>query len=312
MAHWNMTVAYVYGRSLTCFESGPSHDETGFSQSWLLRIKASVDVIVLAKIQARKPGRLRLHIGDTRLRFRFCVLQALAVVALTAQETERFEVISIRPHPEPIGLVRDSVEGIRYVAEGRSLLSLIEDAYSMQRFQISGGPGWLTSAYFDVDARASGNQPLSWERARPMLKSMLAERFQLKVQHAMREVPCYDLVIASGGSKLRESADGGPASGVAVSADPTGVHVRAASATMVRLATNIAVYAGRPIVDKTGLRGRYRIELDYASESSQDAVNGTLATLFTALQEQLGLKLVPSHTTMDTLVIQSVEKPSEN
>jgi uncharacterized protein (TIGR03435 family) len=232
--------------------------------------------------------------------------------ALTAQEPERFEVVSIKPHPEPIGFTRDTVDGVSYHAVGRTLLSLIEDAYSLGRFQISGGPKWLTSAYFDVEAKASGSVPLTWERAIPMLQAMLGERFQLKVRRQMREVACYDLVAAKGGPKLKENTDPAPPGGVATSADVNRGHMRADNGTMARLAMNLTVPAGRPVVDKTGLAGKYHIALDYAADNSPEAANGTMLTLFTALEDQLGLKLEPSRRTLDTLVIESVEKPSGN
>ncbi len=241
------------------------------------------------------------------------IAMALCTVAvLTAQEPERFEVVSIKPRPEPIDYTRDAVDGVSYHAAGLTLLSLIEDAYAMGRFQISGGPNWLTTARFDVEAKASGSAPLTWERARPMLQTMLANRFQLRVQRATREVPCYDLVAAKGGPKLKENTDPGPPGGVATSADANGGHMRADSGTMARLVRNLAVPAGRPVVDKTVLVGKYHITLDYAADSSPDAVNGSIPTLFTALQDQLGLKLEPSRTTQDTLVIESVERPSGN
>jgi uncharacterized protein (TIGR03435 family) len=142
-----------------------------------------------------------------------------------------------------------------------------------------------------------------------MLQAMLADRFQLRVQHAMREVPCYDPVAAKGGPKLKENTDPGPPGGVATSADGSGGHMRADSGTMAKLARNLAGPAGRPVVDKTGLAGKYRIMLDYAADSSTD---GSIPTLFTALKDQLGLKLEPSRTTQDALVIESVEKPSGN
>jgi uncharacterized protein (TIGR03435 family) len=145
-----------------------------------------------------------------------------------------------------------------------------------------------------------------------MIEAMLADRFQLKVRRAIREIPSYDLVIAKGGSKLKEITTPGPPSGVAVSADGNVVHLRAASGTIDRLVRNLAGPAGRPIVDKTGLAGPYELVLDYATDSSQDAAKGTMLTLFTALEDQLGLKLEASRTKMDSLVIESAQKPSDN
>ena len=116
-------------------------------------------------------------------------------------------------------------------------------------------------------------------------------------------------MIAKGGPKLKENTDPGPPGGIAAGTDAAGVHMRAESGTMARLVRNLAVPAGRPIVDKTGLAGKYHITLDYAAD---DDVRASLPTMFTALQEQLGLKLEPSRTVQDTLVIESVDKPSEN
>jgi len=257
--------------------------------------------------EVRKLRRTHRH-----QRWLLSVLLAATGVTVTAQEPEQFEVVSIRPHPDPIAFTRDTVDGVSYHAVGLTLLTLIEDAYAMGRFQISGGPNWLTTVHYDVEARASGSALLTWERVRPMLRAMLADRFQLRVQLAMRELPCYDLVIAKGGPKLKENTDPGPPGGVAASTDATGVHIRAESGTMARLVRNLAVPAGRPIVDKTGLAGKYRITLDYAADTSPDDVRGNLPSLFTALQEQLGLKLESSRTAQDALAIQSAEKPSEN
>jgi bla regulator protein blaR1 len=224
------------------------------------------------------------------------------------EEPERFEVISIKVHPEPIEFRDDDVRGETFHFVGLPLINLIMDAYKMGGLQISGGPGWVRSgAYFDVEAKASGSAPLTGERLRSMLQAMLADRFQLKVQRGTREMPCYDLVVAKGGVKMKENTDPGPPGGVANGTDANGVHVRAESGTMVRLARNLL--ADRLVVDKTGLSGKYHIALDYATINTPDA---DVPTLNTAIEEQLGLKLEPSRTTLETLVIQSVEKPSGN
>jgi bla regulator protein blaR1 len=228
------------------------------------------------------------------------------------KEPERFEVVSIKMHPEPIDYRDEEIHGLTFHFVGLPLINLIMDAYNMGGLQISGGPGWVRSgAYFDVEAKVSGSAPLTWKRVRPMLQAMLADRFQLKVQHGTRETACYDLVIAGGGLKMTENADPGPPGGVAVGSDADGAHVRAESGTMGRLAGNLTGFAGRPIVDKTGLSGKYHIALDFATLNTPD-VNGSIPELFTAVQEQLGLKLEPSRTMMETLVIQSVGKPSGN
>jgi uncharacterized protein (TIGR03435 family) len=227
-----------------------------------------------------------------------------------------FEVASIKPHPPgEVTVSYNNVKGATYRAVAITLVDLIQDAYHLQHNQVSGGPGWVNSDRFDVEAKAAlqnGEEALDWIRARPMLQSMLADRFKLKVRREMKEVPAYDLVIAKGGPKFKESTDPAARSGLAVYIDASGAHVKATKAALSRLTPQLALNAGRPVVDKTGLGGGYDFTLDWAPDNSPAALDGSVATLFTALQEQLGLKLEPSRTTQEMLTVESVEKPTDN
>ena len=224
----------------------------------------------------------------------------------------QFEVVSIKPHPEPIAFSSNMTRGASYRGVAIKLLDLIEDAYNLQPDQVSGGPGWVKTEHFDIDAQAPGDGALSMERARPMLQTMLADRFKLKVRHEAREVAAYDLVAAKGGPKLKENRDPAVRPGLVTSAAPGAMHLQAGRVTMARLAMQLAFGAGRPVVDRTGLTGEYQFTLDYAPDNSPAAIDGSAATLFTALQEQLGLRLEPSRTTQEMLIIESAEKPSPN
>jgi bla regulator protein BlaR1 len=145
-----------------------------------------------------------------------------------------------------------------------------------------------------------------------MLQAMLADRFQLRLRHEMKEVSAYDLVRAKNGPKFKPNTDLSARPDLVISADAGGMHVKASNATMARLTVQLAFSAGRPVVDKTGLTGGYAFTLDWAPDNSPAAVDGSAPTLFTAIQEQLGLKLDPSRTTQQMLIIESAERPSAN
>lgn len=243
-------------------------------------------------------------------------IMVLAAGATRGQSNpkQQFEVVSIRPHPAgPVTMSSNAITGATYRALAIHLVDVIEDAYGIERLQVSGGPGWVTSDRFDIEAKAEGDATLTIERARPMLKAMLAERFKLKVRRETRDVPAFDLVVLKNGPKFKENTDPTLAHpGLITSADRSGVHVKATKGTMARLISQLSLNAGRPVLDKTGLAGGYDFTLDWAAENSPAALDGSAATLFTALQEQLGLKLEPSRTMQEMVVIESAEKPSGN
>lgn len=226
----------------------------------------------------------------------------------------RFEVASIRPHPGVVTVSSNNINGATYRGVAITLIDVVEDAYGVPYNQVTGGPGWASSDRFDVEAKAGGDAALSWDRARPMLQTLLAQRFKLKVHREAKEVPAFDLVVAKGGPKFKENTDPNvQRPGTVTYGDASGMHVRATKAALARLIPQLSINLDRrPVVDKTGLGGAYDFMLDWARDNSPAAADGSLPTLFTALQEQLGLKLEPSRTVLDMLVIDSAEKPTEN
>ena len=245
---------------------------------------------------------------------KFLPLVLAQIVLGQGQSTPEFEVVSVRPHPVgPIFMSSNMIRGSTYRGVAITLMDIVTDAYGLQRNQVSGGPAWITSDRFDVEAKAGGDAELPLERARPMLQSMLAERFKLKVRREMREVPAYDLVTGKNGPKFKPSPQpDSQAPGFLTRFDTSGVHVVAAKGSMGRLAVQLALNSGRPVADKTGLTGEYEFQLDFAPDNSPAAVDGSAPTLFTAIEDQLGLKLQPSRMTQEMLVIESAEKPSAN
>lgn len=275
------------------------------------------------------------------------LLCCLAAATVAIAQTRSFEAASVKPDKSGSGLTGGSCHGTdsvysgvipvappplgRCVLRDVSLKTLIQRAYDLRGPEagqrISGGPGWLDSTRFDVEAKAA--DPVPEAELRRMLQSLLAERFQLKLHRENRDMPGYTLVIAKGGPKLKEAKPdeerkglwqlgGGPLTGQA--------------ASMATLAQTLAMGLGRPISDGTGLTGAYDFTLTWTpDEREQGGLQAALAnlppdvvarlsrnrdpngpSLFTALQEQLGLRLEPQQKPVEVLVIDHAEQPSAN
>ena len=194
------------------------------------------------------------------------------------------------------------------MATNVTLKTLIQSAYGVKDFQITGGPRWLDGDAYDVSARADAAGQLSNDDLKPMLQALLADRFRLKVHRETKEVSLYSLVVAKTGSKLREhTGPGGPSGGTL--RDSGKVTMNAVKVPIAMLAENLGRVLGRTVVDNTGLTALYDFRLEWAQDQTADA---TGPSLFTALQEQLGLKLESTRGPVEVIVIDSAEKASEN
>ena len=139
-----------------------------------------------------------------------------------------------------------------------------------------------------------------------MLRALLADRFHLQVRHELKQLPVYEFVVAKGGAKLKESPASAPI-GYSMSSGRINGH----GIEIANLAHSLAGVAGRLIIDKTGLTGKYDIDLNWSGEDSSGTTDSG-PSIFAALQEQLGLKLEPAKAAVDTIVVEHIEKPSEN
>jgi uncharacterized protein (TIGR03435 family) len=206
--------------------------------------------------------------------------------------------------------------------------------------QVIGGPAWITKDHFDIEAKPSEGRVPAQREMQLMLQSLLQDRFQLRVHREIREVPRYDLVVAKEG-KLRaaSSEDKAPQSatpqGEKLPPVPRGkistfvigqpklplVHTMYGHAIPISaLATTLESWAGRPITDKTNLDGLFDVVLQFSGQQPTSAVVGQDSppsdpagpSIFTAIQQELGLKLESSKGPVEVLVIDSVQRPSEN
>jgi uncharacterized protein (TIGR03435 family) len=231
---------------------------------------------------------------------------SLGAFAQSAPAPLEFEVISIKPAPPPADNrlhIRMSSDPVRVNYLNVSLKDVIEQAYRVQDYQIS-GPDWLSSERFDIAAKIPDGAPK--DRIPEMFQALLADRFKLQLHRDTKELPMYDLVVAKNGPKLQkaESATGVTSDGV-----NGRIHV-SAQVSMASFADYLSVRLGRPVRDKTELDGAYSITLDWALDAvdRNQGVPADGPSIFTAVQEQLGLKLEGRKGPVEILVIDHAEK----
>jgi len=240
----------------------------------------------------------------------FCMGQSQALSQPAAAPQSTFEVATVRrsaPNTDPQH-GNWSPPGIgRFFAKGVTLGLLMHLAYGVDEKQIESKPEWFDTDLFDVEAKPADGVKLSREELKPLLQNLLAERFHLTTHTEVKPAKGYALVVANGGPKLQATkGDHFPGFRVRTGAG----WLEGFNWSMPYLATMLQSQAGRPVVDKSGLSGSYDVKLVFAPDMSTDS---TLPSLFTALQETLGLKLESQDVPVDFVVIDHVDRePTEN
>ena len=229
-----------------------------------------------------------------------------------------YEVVSVKPaKPGCDDMMVSSPPG-RFLAHCTTLLGLLFNAYSIVKpnIPVPGLPGWASSERFDLDAKADDETATAmqklprdeqWRQTQTMLQEALASRFKLRVHYETREGPVYELVVAKGGFKLKAVPASEHSRGYSWGHD----HIDVRTGPMGSLVFALSDLLSRNVVDKTCLSGNYDIDLKWTPDEQQGAPDAG-PTLFTALEEQLGLKLVAAKGPVDTLVVDHIERPSEN
>jgi uncharacterized protein (TIGR03435 family) len=242
-------------------------------------------------------------------------------------QSPAFEVASVKRNTESV-LTISGVQpeaGGRVSAEAATLRQLIASAYQVRDSLIFGGPSWTASDRYDIEAKAA--DPVDWDSGlRQMLQALLSDRFQLRVHREKREMPVYLLSVAKGGSKLRkmqEACTPGPNGFCGGFVTRIGL-ITGEKASLAQLADTLSVILDHPVLDQTGLEGLFNdVKLEWVPDETQYGTWGPQAykrsvsdpsgaSLFTAMQEQLGLKLESGKGAVEVLVIDAAEKPSEN
>jgi uncharacterized protein (TIGR03435 family) len=227
-----------------------------------------------------------------------------------SEKRAEFEVASIKPTATKDGsFTFDFPPGGRFSGRNLTVLNLLRIAYELQAYQISGGPGWISSAGFDIQARAdAGAGEAPREQVRRMIQALLADRFHLALHRETRQLAVYNLVVGKTGPKL-QAADN--------SAAPSGNlkmgQLSTQKMSMKTLADLLAFDLKRPVSDQTALKGEFAFTLEWTLGLGESETGpSSRPSLFTAVQEQLGLRLESAKGPIEVLVIDQVEKPSEN
>jgi uncharacterized protein (TIGR03435 family) len=264
----------------------------------------------------RRVGVLGLLVG---------MVMARAVAAGQDVAETGFEVATIRPsapeeHARGLGW-----EGRHFTARYTTISQMVQFAYNLQAKQVVNAPGWLDSTTYDIEAQAAAGEPSAAE-FRGMMQRLLAERFGMKTHREPRTMSAYELVVAKGGAKLQAANDQAPNAQAEI---PAGVRIQrgphqwmkvvGVRGTMPELAAELQrVETDRPVVDRTGITGEY--DFSFTATSAKPFFVGELPDtsdvapplIFTAIQEQLGLRLEPVKTAVECLVVDAMQRPSAN
>jgi uncharacterized protein (TIGR03435 family) len=264
-------------------------------------------------------------------------LAAILIVFPVAAQRPAFEAATVKPNSNCSGGRGGGGGGAP--ATGRlnvtclAARDLIQIAYGMfadgmtqnpHRPQVLDGPGWIDSETFDIVAKAEDNAPVA-RMYGPMMQSLLEDRFALKIHKETRQLPVYTLTVAKNGAKLPATPEGSctpldlshPAPAGALICGWGSVHMVKGNMVIDSHGSTVAKFAGslvetvnRPVIDRTDLTGLFDIHLEFAPDNASSDATG--AAIFTAIQDQLGLKLTAEKGPVEVLVIDHIERPSAN
>ena len=225
-----------------------------------------------------------------------------------------WEVVTVKPtDPSETGGQRVRLTGRRVQLTNTTVEQFLLLGYGVHKSQLAGEPEWAKTERWNVDGEPDVEGEPNWAQIQGLMRKILTERFGLKLHREQRELPVYAMTVAKGGLKMTPNTS-----------DPNGLmdqqnnSVRGRevqnlrNASMADLATILQFRIGRPVVDQTGLKGRYDFNLQWTTDESQLTVPDAPPGIFTAIQEQIGLKLEPVKAQVDVLVVDKVERPGAN
>jgi uncharacterized protein (TIGR03435 family) len=261
---------------------------------------------------------LKLPVLAARISIAFTAVTALLFSQPQGTKTPAFEVASVKlvppPQNHPQGFRTPSsdirgVSGNRFTESYITVTELIMQAYDVKSYQIFGLPSWgdWMGDQFEIVARTEGSGRPPVSQVRLMLRTLLAERFRLKVHRAVKELPVYELVIDRNGPKLTTVSSVTPPGAAKTSSAPKW---RTSMESLVQL---ISVHLDRPVIDRTGLTGKLNeFQLDQIALANCKPRDDAFDCVFPLVQEQLGLKLNRRRDTIEGLMVERVERPTGN
>ncbi len=225
----------------------------------------------------------------------------------------KYDVSTVRPNNSGNTDIHINVDGAVFEMGNTTIRRLLQLAYDIRPDLISGLPPWAESDRFDIKAKVVDADPetlksLTNDQIRVMARRLIMDRFHLETHTDTKIMPVYDLVVAKADVKFKPSLPSGDDDRM----DIHGMQVTASNLRMTALANYLSRQTDRVVIDKTGLPARYDLKFKWSPDLEQTERSDEAPPLFTALQEQLGLKLQPSRGPVPTLVIDHIERPKEN
>jgi uncharacterized protein (TIGR03435 family) len=225
-----------------------------------------------------------------------------------------WEVATVKPSDPNDHSAGFHLRGRRFFIERQTVLSMLIVGYGINEKQVVGAPDWIGAERWDVDGIPDVAGKPSLKQQQSMVRKILAERFGLRTHTEPREMSVYAITVAKGGLRLEKSA--GDPDGLMDESDSSNGgqrSMRMTNSTMADFALLMKFMVDRPVVDQTGLTARYDFKLKWTFDELRVPTDGTAApSLFTAVQEQMGLKLDTVKARTDVLVIDKIERPSAN
>jgi uncharacterized protein (TIGR03435 family) len=243
-------------------------------------------------------------------------LACISMLCLRGADAPAFDVASIRPHaPDDNRFGAKMPSEGQFSATGSVAKLILMIAYDVQETQIVGGPSWIATEKWDIDARSAGREH-SHEETHRMLQNLLAERFSLRVHRETEQRPAYVLTVGKGGPKFKPGADGSTNYRI------TGNSISLERGDLTRMTQLLSVALARPVIDRTGLKGQYDLSLQWDDAPIPQggllgadvpaAPGNDRGSIFTAIQDQLGLRLESQRAPVEVIVIDRMERPSQN
>lgn len=238
-------------------------------------------------------------------------LVCLGSLAL-AQQSATFEVASIKRHivtnPGGDDSSTDVSPGGRLVGRNVTARKLLRNSFVIEDSRITGTPGWTDTESYDIDARTAGGVEITRENIQALMLSLLESRFHLEYHRDRKDAPIYTLEVAKGGAKVTpHPADDRPS--MSTNSNGATISFVAKKLSMADFAASLARQVGRPVVDKTGLAGNFDFDLKWSTE--QAGMDAAGPSVFTSLQG-IGLRLVAGKGPIEVIVVDRIERPSEN
>ena len=234
------------------------------------------------------------------------------VKPMAADAHPSFAVATIKPHDPNSSRQGFNATGDRYTIRNQTIVSLMMFAYSIDKHQIVDAPAWASTDRFDIEGATDTPGQPNLHQQQEMLQKLLTERFGLRFHNEKRKLPVYAIQIAKGGPKLKPPANPDAEADQDASSHGTEVTVTITTGTMADFILGMQFFFDRPLVDQTGISGRHDFTLRYTHDEANATDPNAPPGLFTAIQEQLGLKLDAVKAPIDVFVIDHVGAPSAN